>query len=136
MSSTPDELGISTAKFIALKTLIADLLEYGAAAHIFTGYKTNALVNDGIIGATEYVEISSDAINRTIVNNNVVSGVGFEGAALFFDSVNTLKLQMIDEAIAECNTRYMQETDLEKRKEISKTLQALVAQKKELKRKK
>ena len=54
----------------------------------------------------------------------------------FFDSVKTLKLQMIDEAIAECNALYMKETDLEKRKEISKTLQALVAQKKELKRKK
>ena len=54
----------------------------------------------------------------------------------FHDSVRTLKLQMIDEAIAECNTWYMQETDLENRKEISRTLQALVAQKKELKRKK
>ena len=54
----------------------------------------------------------------------------------FHDSVRTLKLLMIDEAIAECNTRYMQETDLEKRKEISRTLQALVAQKKELKRRK
>ena len=55
---------------------------------------------------------------------------------VFHDSVRTLKLLMIDEAIAECNTRYMQETDLEKRKEISRTLQALVAQKKELKRRK
>lgn len=54
----------------------------------------------------------------------------------FFDSVRTLKLLMVDEAIAECNARYMQETDLEKRKEISKTLQALVLKKKELKRKK
>ena len=54
----------------------------------------------------------------------------------FLDSVTTLKLLMIDEAIAECNARYMQETDLEKRKEISRTLQALVAQKKELKRRK
>ena len=54
----------------------------------------------------------------------------------FLDSVTTLKLLMIDEAIADCNARYMQETDLEKRKEISRTLQALVAQKKELKRRK
>jgi len=53
----------------------------------------------------------------------------------FFDSVKTLKLQMIDEAIAECNARYIQETDLEKRKEISKTLQTLISKKKELKRK-
>lgn len=60
-----------------------------------------------------------------------------EVAEQFFkDSVLTLKQQMIDEAIAECNVRYTQETDLEKRKEISRTLQALVAQKKELKRRK
>ncbi|MBO5277187.1 MAG: DNA primase [Clostridia bacterium] len=54
----------------------------------------------------------------------------------FMDSVKTLKLQMIDEAIAECNALYVKETDLEKRKEISRTLQALLAQKKELKRRK
>ena len=54
----------------------------------------------------------------------------------FMDSVKTLKLQMIDEAIAECNALYVKETDLEKRKEISRTLQALIAQKKELKRRK
>ena len=54
----------------------------------------------------------------------------------FMDSVKTLKLQMIDEAIAECNALYVKETDLEKRKEISRTLQALIAQQKELKRRK
>ena len=53
----------------------------------------------------------------------------------FYDSVKTLKMQMIDEAIAECNAQYTQETDLEKRKEISKTLQALVLKRNELKRK-
>ena len=54
----------------------------------------------------------------------------------FKDSVKTLKLEMVDEAIAECNACYVKETDLEKRKEISKTLQALVLKQKELKRKK
>ena len=54
----------------------------------------------------------------------------------FIDSVMTLRLQMLDDAIAECNARYIQETDLEKRKEISKTLQALITQKKNLRRRK
>ena len=93
LSSTPEELGISHAKFNALKPLIADLLEYGAAAQVFVGYKTDALVNAGITGATEFVEISSDEINRTIVTNNAVSGVSFSGASLFFDSVNKLSFR-------------------------------------------
>ena len=54
----------------------------------------------------------------------------------FTDSVMTLKTQMIDAAIAECNERYAKETDLEARKEISRTLQALITQKKEIKRRK
>ncbi len=54
----------------------------------------------------------------------------------FFDSVKTLQMETVTAAIAECNERYIKETDLEKRKEISKTLQALVLKQKELKRKK
>ncbi len=52
----------------------------------------------------------------------------------FFDSVRTLKLETLERAIAECNERYMQENELEKRKEISKTLQALIIKQKEIKR--
>ncbi len=54
----------------------------------------------------------------------------------FFDSVKSLRLEILEAAIADCNARYLQETDLEQRKEISKMLQALVLQQKELKRKK
>ncbi len=54
----------------------------------------------------------------------------------FRDSVKTLQLEMIERAVADCNAQYIQESDLEKRKEISKTLQALVLKQKELKRKK
>ncbi len=54
----------------------------------------------------------------------------------FSDSVKTLRLEMIERAIAECNENYLKESDLARRKEISKTLQALVAKQKEIKRKK
>ncbi len=74
---------------------------------------------------------------NAILDLNYGDKLSGEIAEQFFkDSVKTLKLEMMDDAIAECNARYVKETDLEKRKEISKTLQALVLKKKELKRKK
>ncbi len=54
----------------------------------------------------------------------------------FLDSVKTLQLETLERAINECNGRYLQERDVDKRKEISKTLQMLVLKQKELKRKK
>ncbi len=60
-----------------------------------------------------------------------------EVAAKFYaDSVKALQLEMIERSIAECNRLYVEERDVENRKEISKTLQALLLKQKELKRKK
>lgn len=42
------------AQYSLLKTLIADLLQYGADAQIFTGYNTDAPVNSGITGMSTY----------------------------------------------------------------------------------
>ena len=84
----------------------------------------------------ELLDESCEEFNAILDLNYGDKLTGEVAERFFFDSIKTLKLQMIDEAIAECNALYMKETDLEKRKEISKTLQALVAQKKELKRKK
>ncbi len=54
----------------------------------------------------------------------------------FYDSVKTLRLELIDKAISECNDAYAEETDLDKRKEIAARLQALITKQKEIKRKK
>ncbi len=62
--------------------------------------------------------------------------VGEIAERFFLDSVKTLQMESLERAIAECNEKYLQETNLEKRKEISKTLQMLVLKQKELKRKK
>ncbi len=56
--------------------------------------------------------------------------------SFFMGSVKTLRLEMLERAITDCNKQYVEERDVEKRKEIAKTLQSLVLKQKELKRKK
>ena len=50
-----------------LATLIADILEYGAMAQLYKDYKTDALVNEGIVGKSEFVAISVTDKNRDVV---------------------------------------------------------------------
>ena len=83
----------------------------------------------------DLLDEDSEEFNAILDLNYGDKLTGETAEQFFYDSVKTLKMQMVDEAIAECNARYIQETDLEKRKEISKTLQVLVFKKKELKRK-
>ncbi len=74
---------------------------------------------------------------NAILDLNYKDKLSGEIAARFFnDSVKALRLEMIERAIDDCNKRYVQERDVEKRKEISKTLQDLVLKQKEIKRKK
>ncbi len=74
---------------------------------------------------------------NAILDLNYGDKLAGEIAERFFaDSVRALRLEMIERAVADCNARYVQESDLEKRKEISRTLQALVLKQKELKRNK
>ncbi len=61
---------------------------------------------------------------------------GAVAESFFRGSVRTLKLEMLERAVADCNARYLHEQDVEKRKEIAQTLQSLILQQKELKRKK
>ena len=44
----------------ALKALLADMLNYGAEAQLYKGYKTDALVNTGIEGATSSLPTEDD----------------------------------------------------------------------------
>ena len=45
LASSAEDLGLTEAKFAAMQTLIADLLNYGAAAQTYTGVNTDDLVN-------------------------------------------------------------------------------------------
>ncbi len=116
-----------------------DELPFSNEAHIIIArYITEHENRNERIRPSELFELldeDSEEFNAILDLNYGDKLTGETAEQFFYDSVKTLKLQMLDEAIAECNARYIQETDLEKRKEISKTLQALILKKKELKRK-
>ena len=44
-NSTADELGITAEKFAAMKTVLADMLDYGARVQELTGYRTDDLAD-------------------------------------------------------------------------------------------
>ncbi len=62
--------------------------------------------------------------------------IGEVAERFFFDSVKTLRLEMLEKAIADCNAQCEAERDLAKRTEILQTLQALLLKQKDIKRKK
>ncbi len=65
-----------------LATLVADMLEYGASAQLYTKYKTDALVNEGITGKSEFTAVSStDKLKETI---NAVEGFDIYSAGVYF----------------------------------------------------
>ena len=115
-------------------------LPFGDPTHIIiAGYIAEREAKGERIRPSELFELLDEDCEEfnAILDLNYGDKLTGEIAEQFFkDSVKTLKLEMVDEAIAECNACYVKETDLEKRKEISKTLQALVLKQKELKRKK
>ena len=65
-----------------LATLIADTLEYGAAAQCYVGYKTDSLVNEGIVGKTEFVPVSTT--DKLKEKNSVVEGFDIYSAGVYF----------------------------------------------------
>lgn len=59
--------GFTDAKYAALGSLVADILEYGAAAQKYMDYKTNALVNAGVTGATKFVALGDEYVQEADV---------------------------------------------------------------------
>ncbi len=115
-------------------------LPFADEAHILiAGYIAEREANGERVRPSELFELlgeDSEEFNA-ILDLNYKDKLEGEVAERFFkDSVRALQMEMIERAIAECNARYVQETDVEKRKDISKNLQSLVLKQKELKRKK
>ncbi len=87
LGSNAETLGMTKLKFNALKTVVNDLLQYGAMAQLYTGYKTTELVNEGIT-ASPYVPIETNPMK--LVTNQKTEGVAFRSAGLRFSNVNNL----------------------------------------------
>lgn len=78
--------GYTDAQYAALGTLIADMLAYGAAAQQYVGYKTDAPVNAGIEGASEYVPVTEEL--AAVCGDSTSDSLYFASAGVRFDYVN------------------------------------------------
>ena len=72
-----------------LKQLLADLMHYGAAAQQYIGYKTDALVTDGL-GLTASSTTPTEADKHKGVSQSTNSSVQFTAAGVRFDYVNRI----------------------------------------------
>ena len=89
----------SEEKYAALKTLLSDMLEYGAAAQLHREYNTKNLANEGIIGNSEYVPLGSDS--EKYVEESAIDNAYFVSAGIRFDSVNRMYFEFVAEDVEE-----------------------------------
>lgn len=101
LTKSADELGLSEAKYGAMKTLIADLLAYGAASQIYTGHNTDAFVNEGIEGASEFVALGDEW--DKLPTESTDETVELLGAGLYFTNTNKLYFRFAASDITEEN---------------------------------
>ena len=85
------ELGTESEEYQALETLIADMLEYGAAAQTYRGYKTDALVNEGISGKSEFVELTD--MHEKYLEESNLDGIEMIAAGVYFDYAPSLYIK-------------------------------------------
>lgn len=71
-----------------LKVLVADMLNYGAAAQIYTGYDTENLANADTTGGSGFTVLTEDKHVADSVKGTEVEGVKFVGVGVRFDYVN------------------------------------------------
>ena len=79
-NSSAIALGISPAAFEKIKTLSADILNYGAAAQTYTKVNTSALVNDGLT-SSDYTAVDFTNLTGEVAQTgdlNFVMGVRFD----------------------------------------------------------
>ena len=91
LAKTATELGISEEKYAVMKTLIADILNYGAAAQNYKGYKTDALVNEGVTGGTAFEALTTTDMSIT---GTALEGVSFYSATVYYDNTNKLYFRL------------------------------------------
>ena len=82
--------GYTDAQYAALATLIADMLEYGAAAQEYVNYKNaeGELVNEGIDGASEFKPLGAEC--DAVIGDSTSNTLCFTSAGIRFDYVNSM----------------------------------------------
>ena len=90
-----------------LRTLIADLLEYGAMSQVYTNYKTDMLANEGITCQTVFTPLADDEANDLYVTYELSASTNdayeLKAAGVYFDSVNRLYFKLYAEDVTDSN---------------------------------
>ena len=84
-------LGLSDAQYAALGSLLADTLEYGAAAQVFMGHNVDRLMNEGITGQTAFVPLGAEYAAGKPSTTTAADGTRLRGATAILD--NTIRLK-------------------------------------------
>ncbi len=96
--------GYSDAQYAALKTLLLDLLEYGAQAQMYANYKPAVLANEGVSGATEFVTLGEEyQMPALIASTN--ENCAFSSATVVLQDVLTIRVRFVAEASALDNVK-------------------------------
>ncbi|MBQ7011638.1 MAG: leucine-rich repeat protein, partial [Clostridia bacterium] len=95
LTTKPD--GMSNEKYEGLKTLIADMLEYGAAAQEYTGYATDSMANADVDGASSFV---APQANITSSVKTEVTGAEIVAVGVRFDYANKIFYHIVTDDIS------------------------------------
>ena len=90
LASDAATLGKSEEQYRAMKTLIADMLQYGAMSQTYRNYKTDALANRNITGQSEFVELTDE---WKAVPTNTRENIKITAGGVWFANVNKLYLK-------------------------------------------
>ncbi len=90
LTSDAVTLGMSGEKYAAMKTLVADLLEYGAMSQTYRNYKTDALANKNITEQREFVVLTDE---WKAAPKNTGDNVKITAGGVWFANVNKLYLK-------------------------------------------
>jgi len=83
--------GYTDTQYAALKTLIVDMLAYGAAAQVYTDYNKDELVNSGVTDSpTEYVP----TVAEPIIGESKSDTVNVTHLGMYFDFTNMLYIRL------------------------------------------
>ena len=90
LASDAATMGMGEEKFTAMKTLVADLLEYGAMSQTYRNYKTDSLANQGITGQSEFVELTE---GWKVAPTNSGDNIKITAGGVWFANVNKIYLK-------------------------------------------
>ena len=100
LSKTAAELEMSAEKYAALRTLIADMLEYGAKAQVYRGYHTNTLANAGITGQTPFTELTT---TLKYTEESSRDEIMITSAGVYFDYATSIYIKFLAPGLNEDN---------------------------------